>query len=49
MVTHEGRVIVVEHMIEGIIELLGEKKKTERQMKINQRKSTILIVKLKIN
>ena len=38
MVRHENRVIAIDHMIDAIMEQLGEEKKREREEKVRERK-----------
>ena len=40
VVRHENRVIAIDHMIDAIMEQLGEEKKEEREQKVKERKGT---------
>ena len=49
VVRHENRVIAIDHMIDAIMEQLGEEKKKEREEKIKERKGVFLAAKTQLN
>ena len=44
VVRHENRVIAIDHMIDAIMEQLGEEKKKEREQKVKERKGTFVLL-----